>query len=180
MHTMATTTHMPLEMYLRSSEYEPDAEYVDGEIEERPMGEFDHADWQTAIVTWFRNHAREWNIRALTELRIQVSPIRFRVPDVTILDRASPVEQIVTKPPIAVFEVLSPEDTALSPDMVTRLHRKLDDYAAMGIPQIWIVDPATGRFQRYANNCLAAGTHFGEPAYNMAFNLGEIENQLQR
>ncbi len=34
---MATTTHVPVEVYLRSS-YEPDAEYVDGEIEERPDG----------------------------------------------------------------------------------------------------------------------------------------------
>ena len=35
--TMSTTTRIPVEVYLRSS-YEPDAEYVDGEIEERPMG----------------------------------------------------------------------------------------------------------------------------------------------
>ena len=35
--TMATTTHVPVEIYLRSS-YEPDAEYVDGKIEERPNG----------------------------------------------------------------------------------------------------------------------------------------------
>jgi len=34
---VSTTTHIPVEVYLRSS-YEPDAEYVDGEIEERPMG----------------------------------------------------------------------------------------------------------------------------------------------
>ena len=45
---MATTTHIPVEVYLRSS-YEPDAEYVDGEIERRPPGEFDHASWQQAI-----------------------------------------------------------------------------------------------------------------------------------
>lgn len=30
--------------YLRS-EFEPDADYVDSEIEERPMGEYDHASW---------------------------------------------------------------------------------------------------------------------------------------
>jgi Uma2 family endonuclease len=171
---MATVTHMPLEAYLRSSAYEPDAEYVDGEIEERPMGEFDHADWQAAIVTWFRNHAKDWNIRALPELRVQVAPTRFRVPDVTILDRARPVEQVITQAPIAVFEVLSPEDT------VSRLQRKLDDYAAMGVPQIWIVDPATGRFQRYAGHSLAAATHFAESSHDMAFELSEISGLLQK
>ena len=64
---MATTTHVPVEVYLRSS-YEPDAEYVDGKIEERPMGEFDHASWQLAILTWFWQHEREWNIRVLPEI----------------------------------------------------------------------------------------------------------------
>ena len=68
---MSTTTHIPVEVYLRSC-YEPDAEYVDGEIEERPMGEYDHADWQAAIYLWFHQHAREWNVRVKPELRIQV------------------------------------------------------------------------------------------------------------
>ena len=49
----AVSTRVPLEVYLRSSGYEPDAEYVDGKIEERPLGEFDHAAWQLAIIKWF-------------------------------------------------------------------------------------------------------------------------------
>ena len=40
--SVAAVSHIPVEVYLRST-YEPDAEYVDGEIEERPMGEYDHA-----------------------------------------------------------------------------------------------------------------------------------------
>ena len=171
---MATATRIPVEVYLRSSEYEPDAEYVDGEIEERPAAQYDHADWQAAISAWFRNHAREWNVRVIPELRVQVAPTRFRVPDVTVLDRKCPLEQIVTYPPIAVFEVLSPEDT------VRRMQRKLGDYAAMGIPQIWIVDPETGLFQRYADGCLAPGNRFAEPDHNIEFDLTEIAVLLQR
>jgi hypothetical protein len=34
---MSTATHIPIEVYLRSS-HEPDAGYVDGEIEERSKG----------------------------------------------------------------------------------------------------------------------------------------------
>ena len=45
----AMGTQVPLEVYLRSSEYEPDAEYVDGQVEERSGGEFDHAAWQRTI-----------------------------------------------------------------------------------------------------------------------------------
>src|SRR5271170_1669904 len=123
---MATTTRVPVEVYLRSS-YEPDAEYVDGEIEERAVGEYDHADWQQAIQTWFGIHKKDWGIRVFAELQVQVAATRFRVPDVTILDRDWPVEQIITQPPLAVFEILSPEDS------LQRLKRKLEDYATMGI-----------------------------------------------
>jgi Putative restriction endonuclease len=107
---MGTTTYIPVEVYLRSS-YEPDAEYVDGEIERRPAGELDHASWQHAIATWFWQHEDEWRIGALPSLRVQVAATRYRVPDVTVLDRNQPTEQIITHPPLAVFEVLSPEDS---------------------------------------------------------------------
>src|ERR1035441_5420489 len=140
---MATTTRIPVELYLRSSEWEPDAEYVDGEIEERPVGEYDHADWQQAILRWFSGNAKQWNIRVIPEVRVQTSASNYRVPDVSVLSRSNPIEQIITTPPIAVFEVLSPSDT------ITKMLRKLSDYSSMGIPQIWIVDPATGNFFRY-------------------------------
>ena len=103
---MATTAQVPVEIYLHSS-YEPDAEYVDGEIEERPVGEYDHASWQRAIVKWFLWHEDDWNVRVLPELRVQVSRTRYRVPDVVVVDHARPIEQILTYPPVAVFEILS-------------------------------------------------------------------------
>jgi hypothetical protein len=45
---MSATTNIPVEVYLRSS-YEPDAEYVDGKIEERPMGEIGVIDPQDCV-----------------------------------------------------------------------------------------------------------------------------------
>lgn len=169
---MTTTARVPVEVYLRSSEYEPDAEYVDGEIEERPAGTYDHADWQQAIQNWFIRH-KEWKIRSFPAVRVQVSPTRFRVPDVTVLDRAQPVEQIVTHAPLAVFEVLSPEDT------VKRLIRKLADYAAMGIPQIWVVDPDSGVFQRYSAGGLVPDSTF-DLSGRIRFEVREIASLLQR
>lgn len=93
--------HVPVEVYLRSS-YEPDAEYVDGVIEERPMGEWSHADWQAAVLEYFRSRRVQWNIRAAAEVRVQVAAANFRVPDVAVLDRSLPVEEIITHAPIAV------------------------------------------------------------------------------
>jgi Uma2 family endonuclease len=144
---MATATKIPLEVYLRSSEYEPDAEYVDGVIEERPVGGYDHAAWQLAILTYFMRHP-EWKLKALPELRVQVSPTRFRVPDVTVLDQDAPREQIITHPPLMAFEILSPEDT------VTRMLIKLADYAGMGIEGIFVIDPATHSYYIYQQGSL--------------------------
>ena len=92
------------------SDFEPDADYVDGLIEERPMGEYSHSTWQAALLTWFQQHAREWNIRARPELRLQVSSTRYRVPDVAILDRNQPTEPVLTTPARAVFQTLFPDD----------------------------------------------------------------------
>jgi Uma2 family endonuclease len=106
---MATTAQVPVEVYLMS-EYEPDAAYVDGHIEERPAGRYDHASWQHGIQMWFAQHAQEWNVRVRPELRVKTTRTNYRVPDVVVFDRDHPIEQILTRPPIAVFEVLSPED----------------------------------------------------------------------
>jgi Uma2 family endonuclease len=167
---MVTTTQVPFEVYLRS-EFEPAAEYVYGEILERPMGELDHADWQAAISTWFLNHAKDWNIRVFPELRVQVTPQNFRIPDVTVLDRSLPIEQTITRPPLAVFEVLSPEDT------VKRLKQKLAEYAKMGIPQIWVVDPDNGSFERYEAGRLGPATRFEQGV--LQFDVAEIATLLQ-
>jgi Uma2 family endonuclease len=168
---LATTTRVPVDVYLRSS-FEPDAEYVDGQIQERPMGEDDHSAWQNAICLWFNLHAKEWNVRVRPELRIQVSASRFRVPDVALLDRAQPLQQIATMPPLAVFEILAPEDT------VRRLKQKLEDYREMGIPQIWVIDPQDGSFSRYEERELRREKDFSEPSQGIAFANEQIKDLL--
>jgi Uma2 family endonuclease len=168
---MATTTHVPVEVYLRSS-YEPDAEYVDGKIEERPMGEFDHASWQAAILAWFSQHKKEWNIRALAELRVQVAATRYRVPDITVLDRSRPIEQIITHPPLAVFEILSPEDT------LQRLKRRLEDYRVMGIEEIRVIDPQDSTFYRYEDGQLLRNDTFTHAGKGIVFEMSQIKDLL--
>ena len=172
MAATAQVTHVPLEVYLNSS-FEPDAEYVNGAIEERPMGEFDHSSWQHAIELWFARGAKDWGIRVRPELRIQVSSGNFRVPDVTVLDRNLPIEQVITHPPIAVFEVLSPEDT------VTRMMTKLDDYERMGIRTILVLD-SNGKHFQYGEGKLEplASTAFDLPGSACRFDLAEIEKLL--
>lgn len=171
MATVSSLETVPLDVYLSSS-FEPDAEYVDGVIEERPMGEWSHADLQAAVLEYFRSRRNEWNIRAAPELRVQVSPTNFRVPDVTLLDRNRPVEQIVTHPPIAVFEILSPEDS------LARMMTKLQDYEKMGIPTILVLNPG-GDHYRYTGGLVPlTETAFDLPGSKCRFDLAEIEKLL--
>jgi Uma2 family endonuclease len=170
---MSTTTHISEEQYLRTFSWEPDAEYVDGEIRTRSMPTYSHAEWQMAIATWFLQHAKEWNVRSVPELRMRVKPRRYRIPDVTVLDRANPREEIVTVAPLAVFEVLSPDDK------MQEMCEKLDDYAKMGIPQIWVVDPKTGVFKQYADSCLRPASRFDLAERCIEFDMREIAALLQ-
>jgi Uma2 family endonuclease len=172
---MAATTQVAgvlLDVYLSTS-YEPDAEYVNGAVEERPIGEWRHADWQAAILEYFRSRRIAWNIRAAAELRVQLAEGNFRVPDVTVLDRSLPVEQVITHPPIAAVEILSPEDT------VTKMLSKLAEYERMGIRNIFVLDPK-GKHFRFAGGALEPlpAEPFDLPGSSCRFDLAEIEKLL--
>jgi Uma2 family endonuclease len=168
----AATTFVPVEEYLRSS-FEPDAEYVDGQIEERAVGENDHSAWQDAILAWFRQQAKDGHIRVRPELRVQVAPTCFLVPDVTLLDRNRPIEQIVTHPPVAVFEILSPNDT------LKRVMAKCGTYQRMGIQTILVIDPDGPKYQFVAGRLEPLQARaFDIPGSMARFDLDEIEKLL--
>src|SRR5438445_6870976 len=143
---MSSTTSISVSEYLNSS-YSPDRDFVDGRIEERNLGEHDHAAVQAALVLWFGQHQDEWHIEVLPEQRIRISPTKFRVPDICLVSLDEPVEQILTKPPLACIEILSPEDT------LRRMQERINDYRAFGVANILVLDPATLR--SYA--CRASG-----------------------
>ena len=129
---------------------------------------------QTGDASAMHDKLADGDLEVLPEYRVQVAAKRFRVPDVTVVDFASPVERIATRPPIAVFEVLSPEDTVL------RIRRKLADYAKMGIPQIWFIDPEDGASLRYVDGELLRGEVFEEPSRGISFRIEEIGKLVRR
>lgn len=59
----------------------------------------------------------------------------MRIADLCLVLRSQPVEQVLTIPPLAVIEILSPEDR------ISRYGQRLADYRQMGISNIWVVDP---------------------------------------
>ena len=139
------TTLVPIEEYLSSS-YEPDCDYVDGVIEERNLGEYDHGNLQTTISAYLKYRARSWNVRVIVELRIRVSATRVRVPDICVILRDREIEQVPSKPPLVCIEVLSPEDRW------PRVEKRIQDFLTMGVERVWVFDPKKGEVFEYTKS----------------------------
>jgi Uma2 family endonuclease len=135
---MGATTLVSADEYL-SSVYEPDMDFVDGELEDRNVGEKDHAKLQFRVAK-ILDSLGEWFVTI--ETRTKVSPTRYRVPDVSVYAE-EPDEQVFTAPPLLVVEILSPEDR------MSRMQRKMEDYYKMGCRNIWILDPWRRKSYRY-------------------------------
>ena len=144
MASTSTSTLIPVEQYLRTH-YRPDCDYVDGVILERNVGENDHAYWQRAILLYLCEREKQLGIYVIQEQRVQVSPTRFRVPDICILVGGRPSEPVFTSPPFVCVEILSPEDR------IRRMQERIDDYLAFGVSYVWVIDPKTGRSWAYTN-----------------------------
>ncbi|HUA97956.1 MAG TPA: Uma2 family endonuclease [Terracidiphilus sp.] len=132
---MATATHISIGEYLRTT-YRPDCEYVDGEVRERKVGKWEQARVQWLLAAWFFAHEMEWGIVGSTEQRVRVSGNRVRVPDLVVL-KAGPQPDVLTEPPLLIIEILSPDDS------YSDTQERAQDYRAMGVGTVWIVDPTT-------------------------------------
>jgi len=142
---MKTAALVSVEEYLRTT-YDPDCDYVDGEVIERNLGENDHSDLQSELVRYFRNRRRELKTQAYVEVRVQVAKTRFRVPDVCVYVGEKPREQIFRTPPFICIEVLSPEDR------VARTQERIDDYLKFGVAYVWVINPVNRRVWVYTTD----------------------------
>jgi Uma2 family endonuclease len=133
--TQPITALLTLEEYLRTS-YHPDCDFVDGVIEERNMGGTKHGLLQMQLGYWFISHQAEWKVRVIGELRTRVGETRVRLPDVAVVPQDAALdEEPCTTPPLIAIEILSPDDR------LPRVVQRLDDFLAMGIPHVWLLDP---------------------------------------
>jgi Uma2 family endonuclease len=123
-----------LEEYLQTS-YKPDCDFVDDHIEERNVGKFEHSRVQALLAAWFVGHEKLWGFIVATEQRTRVSPTRVRIPDVCLIYAGAPREEITETPQLLCIEILSPDDR------ISRTTKVLEDFAAMGVEHLWIIDP---------------------------------------
>ena len=132
---MAAGTTISLEQYLATS-YEPDCDFVDGELEERNLGGRTHARLQLRVGSYLLGCYESAGVAVFTELRVRVSATRYRIPDVCAT-LGDPGEEVLTRPPFLCVEILSPEDR------MSRIEIRIQDYLGMGVPFVWILDPLT-------------------------------------
>jgi Uma2 family endonuclease len=169
---MAITTTMPLEEYLRTS-FEHDCEWVDGEVRERAMPDDDHSALQAFFIVYFAALSRELNVRVRPELRLHVSARRYRIPDVLLMPESSPRQPVPDTPPLLCIEIVLPDDRPGD------LREKLDDYLAMGVGAIWVIDPR----RRKLSTVDAEGTHqvesFKVPGSSYIISAAEIFAELE-
>jgi Uma2 family endonuclease len=128
---------------VRAEEYlattcRPDCDYVDGTVVERNVGRKDHSCLLGEVLAWFHER-RGLPLATFPALRIRVALDRYRVVDVCVVPLPEPDEQVFTQPPYICIEILSPDDTFPS------MQDRFDDYLKMGVPNVWLLEPASKR-----------------------------------
>ncbi|MBV8845208.1 MAG: Uma2 family endonuclease [Bryobacterales bacterium] len=131
-------TLISVEEYLHTT-YDPDCDYVDGEVLERNMGDQAHSTTQVEFAFYFRSRREDWNVFVFTEQRIRVTPSRYRIADLCVYAGQKPKEPVFQTPPFLCIEILSPDDR------IERIQDRIDDYLKFGVPYVWVVNPRSRR-----------------------------------
>jgi Uma2 family endonuclease len=143
MATAPTIPLVPVDDYLNTS-YHPDREYVDGVLVERAMPTPAHAALQIIIGAYLLRHAEEFGYEVLTECRVEiVKRSRYRIPDILLCTSPVPRTKTLESVPLAVIEIMSPDDRAS--DQLVRFR----DYRSRGVRDIIVLDPENLTAARY-------------------------------
>ena len=118
-----------VEEYLNTS-YSPDCDYVDGQIVERNAGEKEHSRMQFLLAAYLGARERQWGIVGFTELRVQITPTRFRISDLCVTIEPDPQ-------PFLCIEILARDDRFAA------MQERIGDYLSSGVKYGWVIDPQT-------------------------------------
>ena len=125
---MSSTTLVPVEEYLRSSE-KPNCEYKDGVLYPKALPTKFHSMIQRVLLMLLSKRG----VEAYPELTVQIAPNRYLVPDIAVAgDFPGPYP---TEPVLLCCEMLSPEDR------LGAMLGKCEEYHAWGVPFCWVIDP---------------------------------------
>ncbi len=129
-----------------STSYSPDCDFVDGQLVDRNAGEWDHSELQLALGSYLLGIRKTNGFYVATEPRVQVSPTRFRIPDICVVLNRRPTTAVFREPPFLCIEILSAEDRA------SRVRQKIGDYLSLGVQYVWVIDPKTMEASIYSSS----------------------------
>lgn len=156
----------------RHTSYRPDVEFVDGHIEEKPMGTPKHGLLLAELCMWFGVHKKEWRIVIMGDVRTRTTRSRVRLPDVAVVTRESAELDgpWLTTPPLIAIEILSPDDR------MKRMIVRLEEFRVLGVPHIWLFDPIARTAQIYTEAGLQPvdGPHLTLPDSPIYLDLPEL------
>ena len=167
---MATSIQIPISEYLETS-YRPDCDYIDGELQERNVGQREHARVQYLLAAWFGTHEAQWGVVGSTEQRIRVAPSRVRIADLAFT-RPVPQPDVFTDAPLLIIEVLSPDDS------YSALQKRCEDYLSIGGETIWIIDPETRTDRMCSQETWVAAARLEVPGTPIYVELPELFSQI--
>lgn len=163
---MATTPALvSLQDYLETS-YEPECEYVDGDLIPKALGAKDHARLQFHVARLLYRYEEAGLCQIATEQSVRVRETAVLIPDICLLQPDNAEHGVVRQPALLCIEVLSPSDR------FTYTVSKCDEYLLWGALACWILDPIEKKAWFYD----AQGLH--SVAARGVLHLGEIELAL--
>jgi Uma2 family endonuclease len=180
---------MTLEQWSELPE-DTDGELVDGYLTEEEVPDPAHE----AAVAWFIVQLGTW-LRGRggflfgSDAKLLVSARRGRKADIVVyLPGSSPPPKrgLLRAAPSVLVEVITPTPRDERRDRV----EKMDEYAALGVPYYWLVDPALGSFEvfaltsdaRYARALAATGGRLTDlpGCHGLVIDLDELWQELDR
>ncbi|MBZ5677524.1 MAG: Uma2 family endonuclease [Acidobacteriia bacterium] len=136
---MGTKAALPVEEYLHTAFPDLDKEYRDGVLVERSLPDYLHSKTQRLLIVLLSALEKTFPVFVCPELRLQVRPGLYRIPDVAVFYPKEPQERVPATPPFVAIEILSPDDR------MTDVRNKLAEYRAWGVNYVWLVDPHSKR-----------------------------------
>jgi Uma2 family endonuclease len=115
-------------------------EVVKGEIRIMPAPNCSHTEIVENLHRLIASQVdwrRVWTVASQFDLIIRLHPLTARVPDLAVFEKGTIIREDgrIHSAPQLVVEVLSPSNTRRERE------EKLADYAALGVPEAWIVSP---------------------------------------
>jgi Uma2 family endonuclease len=136
---MGTKAALPVADYLRTSFPDLDKEYRDGELVERSLPDYLHSKTQGLLILLLGALRKTFPVFVCPELRLQVRPGLYRIPDVAVFYPNEPQERVPCTPPLVAIEILSLDDR------MADVRNKLAEYRTWGVTHVWLVDPHSKR-----------------------------------